>query len=370
MIKPDFVRKIPYNSTILIAPLPWGLGHASRCIPLIHQFLKNNCDVIIGCSYEAKSLLALQFPNLKIIPLEGYNIRYSNFKSLFGIKILLQIPGILKSLINEHFQLKKLIKTYNISVVLSDNRPGLFSNTVYSIYITHQLNIKTGNYITGKITNHIHRFFIKKFDECWVPDDQHKPLAGELSSAHNLKNVKYIRPISRFVKHDNQDFKYDIIVVLSGPEPQRTLLENILLKQLATTTYKVFFVRGSHTQPQYLNQNKFVEIVNVMNAEALNEKIEQGNIVICRSGYTSIMDLVKLKKKAILIATPGQTEQEYLATFHHQNGTFLNYDQDDFNLITALKSANNFEWKFPDVNMEDYKIAIKNLIQNQLNDNH
>jgi hypothetical protein len=240
---------------MLIAPLPWGLGHASRCIPIITELLEKGCDVIIACSYEAKSLLTLQFPGLKIIAFNGYNIKYSNTRFFFGIKILLQIPGILHSVISEHSQLKKLLKVYNISVVVSDNRPGFFSKTVHSVYITHQLKIKTGVSLTEKLINHIHHFFIKKFDECWVPDDQFKSLAGELSSSDRLKNVKYIGPISRFAKQENQQQKYDIIVVLSGPEPQRTLLENLLLKQLATTTYKVFFVRGSFVQLEYLNIN-------------------------------------------------------------------------------------------------------------------
>jgi UDP-N-acetylglucosamine:LPS N-acetylglucosamine transferase len=113
-----------------------------------------------------------------------------------------------------------------------------------------------------------------------------------------------------------------------------------------------------------------IEVVNILDAEELNEKIEQSDIVICRSGYTSIMDLIKLRKKAILIPTPGQTEQEYLAIFHYQKGTFLSYRQEHFNLSKALESANIFEWKFPDVNMEKYKLAIETLISTQIKNSH
>ncbi|MEO7800685.1 MAG: glycosyltransferase, partial [Ginsengibacter sp.] len=220
--------------------------------------------------------------------------------------------------------------------------------------------------LASKIINRLHHFLIKKFDECWAPDDQNNTLAGELSFCDNLGNVKYIGPISRLERQENPELKYDIIVVLSGPEPQRTLLESLLFKQIENTAYKVYFVRGSNIPPLYNNKHKSVEVINVLNSETLNDKIEQSNIVICRSGYTSIMDLIKLQKKAILIPTPGQTEQEYLATFHHERGTFLSYTQKDFKLTTALKAADSFEWNFPKVNMEHYKLAIENLVETKL----
>lgn len=367
MVNPPLVRKFQYNSTVLISPLPWGLGHAARCIPLISELLQKNCNIIIGASGETKTLLSLQFPQLQIITHKGYSIKYSNSKFFFPFKILLQIPGILNSIITEHRQLKSLINTYNIDVIISDNRPGLFNKDVHSIYITHQLKIKTGGSLAEKVSNKIHDFFIKKFDECWVPDNENNFCAGELSKNHGLKNVKYIGPISRFINTEIEERKYKIIVVLSGPEPQRTILENLLLKQLNEINYEVFFVRGSNIPMAYQNKNKLVEIVNILNSENLNEKIQQSNIVICRSGYTSIMDLIKLKKKAILIATPGQTEQEYLASFHHKNGTFLSYKQNGFNLLQALKAADTFKWNFPEVNMGLYKKAIEDLVSAHLN---
>ncbi len=367
MVKPRFVRKFQYNSTVFISPLPWGLGHAARCIPLIKEFLQSNCKVIIGATGESKALLNSQFPGLQIIELKGYNIKYSNSKHFFPFKIVLQLPAIIHAILTEYHQLKRVIKDHKITVVVSDNRPGLYNKSVHSIYITHQLKIKTGSSFTGRIINRAHHFFIKKFDECWVPDDENNSIAGELSFAGNLKNVKYIGPISRLIPKEGETINYDIIVVLSGPEPQRTILESLLLKQLHQTQYNVFFVRGSNIKIEYLNTNKRVEVINVLHAEELNEKIEQSNLVICRSGYTSIMDLIRLRKRAILIATPGQTEQEYLALFHQENGAFLSFEQVDFNLQKALNAVESFEWKFPAVNMELYKAAIENLMQSQFN---
>ncbi len=186
------LENLNLKPTILVSPLPWGLGHAARCIPIITELLSNNCHVIICATGESKRLLSLHFPNLQMTELRGYNIRYSSRGSLFSLKIASQIPALVKAIVSEHYHLKKLIKLYKIDVVISDNRPGLFNRNVRTIYITHQLRIKTGLKFTTKLVNQIHHFFIKRFKECWIPDDHNHALSGELSYVHDLKNVKYI----------------------------------------------------------------------------------------------------------------------------------------------------------------------------------
>jgi len=179
------------KSRILIAPLDWGLGHATRCIPIINELLANNCEVLVAAENGTKSLLQKEFPQLVFLPLAGYRIKYSYQRSLFPLKILLQSPGLIYSICKEHHWLKKTVKTYNIDAVISDNRFGLFHSSIPSVYITHQLLIKTGNNFGEKIAQKIHYWFIKKYSICWVPDfEGDNNIAGELS--HPKKNCQVL----------------------------------------------------------------------------------------------------------------------------------------------------------------------------------
>jgi len=187
---------------VLVAPLDWGLGHATRCIPIIYELLEQGCSVIIAASGPTEILLKKEFPELIFLPLKGYAVRYSKKKSWLPLTIFFQIPSIITSICYEHCWLKKIVKEKDIDLVISDNRFGLYHATIPSVYITHQLLIKTGDRFTENIAQQIHFHFIKKFTQCWVPDaEENNNLAGELS--HPKKhpdNIKYIGPLSRFEK--------------------------------------------------------------------------------------------------------------------------------------------------------------------------
>ncbi len=355
---------------VLIAPLDWGLGHATRCIPIIYELLHNKCEVIIAASGNIKYLLQLEFPQIKFVSLEGYNIRYSQNKKNFSKALLLQIPQIVKAIYKEHKTLAKIIEQNHINLIISDNRLGFYNKNITSIYITHQLTIKTGNKFTEWLMQKIHYFFINKFDECWVPDNVGvNNLAGELSHPCKMPKTKvnYLGILSRFEKIE-ETTKFDILILISGPEPQRTLFENIILKQLEDFAGTTLLIRGVPNKTEENNfsiyKNSKIKIINHLNATALNKAIAQSKIIICRSGYTTLMDLVKLQKRAILIATPGQTEQEYLSKEMLRKELFYTVSQDKFNLQEALY---NFE-KMTTVNFEQttppYKTIIENIVNN------
>jgi UDP-N-acetylglucosamine transferase subunit ALG13 len=337
---------------VLIAPLDWGLGHATRCIPIIKDLISNDCQVIIASSGPQEILLKREFPDLNFFYLEGYNIRYSRSKTGLGIKILLQLPKIILAIYREKKWLNKRISENKIDVIISDNRFGLHHHAIKSIYITHQLSIKTGTIFTNWLAQKFHYHFINKFQECWVPDNLNENnLAGILSHPQKLPRipVQYIGPVSRFENPSiesmppNQEKKYDLVILLSGPEPMRTVFEEMLLMQLENYTGKVIIVRGlpgNLPMPEW--KNKGIEAHNHLPAAMLNDTLMHADLVICRSGYTTIMDLKKLGLPAILVPTPGQTEQEYLARYLSGKNIFYSVQQAQFNLKASIENATAF----------------------------
>lgn len=350
---------------VLVAPLDWGLGHATRCIPLINELILQGCTVLIAAEGNVKVLLQKEFPNCTFLPLDGYNIKYAPKKWLMPLYILGQVPSILFSICKEHFWLKRIIKEHSIDLVISDNRFGLFTQKVTSVFITHQLLIKTGNRFIETVLKQINYFFINRFTICWIPDFSGKDnIAGELSHPTQLPaNAKYIGSLSRFVYSNSVKKKYAITFLLSGPEPQRTILENIILKEMEKNSDCTLLVRGLPNSNEQINPNNPTStVVNHLTAKELNEAILASEWIVARSGYTTVMDLVQLKKNALLIPTPGQTEQEYLAKYLQDKQLFLSIEQQHFSLEAIRR--NDTTTKMNDLNFDTdlYKVAIKNVL--------
>ena len=348
---------------ILIAPLDWGLGHATRCIPIIKALINEGCEVVIAADKKNFFLLKCEFPETVFLRSSGYEIQYSRNKSLFQFKLFLQAPKIIFSILREKKWLKKIINEYSIDAVISDNRFGMYNRKIPCIYITHQLHIKTGNPVTEKIAQTIHSFFIKKYTACWVPDSKINGLAGELSHPKKIfQNLFYLGPISRFEEIKNEEKNYDLLIIISGPEPQRTLFESQILNQLKTFPGKTFLIRGLPSEKNCLENFNAVKIKNHLPAKELNEIIEQSEIIISRSGYTTVMDLAVLTKKAILIPTPAQTEQEYLAKYLLEKQYFFSIEQKNFSLEKAIKAYKSFPYKTVDFSTEEYKKIIHEFV--------
>lgn len=323
------------KATVLIAPLDWGLGHATRCIPIIKELIANHYTVIIAAAANTEALLKNEFPQLVFLYLDGYNVNYSKTKWGLPLKLIAQLPKIYKAIKKENNWLQKAIDEYKIDIVISDNRPGLFSKKIKCIYITHQLTIKAKIFFIERWLQKIHYKYINKFTECWVPDyEGEKSLAGILSNPKTKPKIplKYINPLSRFIKKE-LPIIYDAAIVLSGPEPQRTIFENIILNQLKNTTKKMVLVRGLPENNVKLNiENLNITTHNFLNADRLNEVMLQSSLIISRSGYSTIMDLEVLQKKAVLVPTPGQTEQEYLAKLLAAKSSYKFVVQNEFNI--------------------------------------
>lgn len=329
------------SKTILIAPLNWGLGHATRCIPIIKALQDNNFIPIIASDGIALELLKKEFPYLKFLELPSYEIEYAKNGKYFKWKLLKNCPKMIEAILEEKRLVKKWIKKHDIDGIISDNRLGVFSKKVPSVFITHQLNVMTGN--TTWITSLLHQNIIKKYTECWVPDTIDTPnLAGELSHLKNPDfNIKYIGPLSR-IQTKKVDKKYDLMIILSGPEPQRGLLEEKLKQEIKLYNGTILFVKGIIEKDQKKEQIDNVTFLNFMHSRQLEQALNESEIIICRSGYTSIMDLAKLNKKAFFIPTPGQYEQEYLARKLKKEG-LVPYAEQDLFTIKNLDEIDNYK---------------------------
>lgn len=332
----------------LIAPLDWGLGHATRCIPLISYLLSRGHKVFVCGEGAVEALLKKEFPDVGFLPLKGYRISYTPKRGLFMRKILLQLPQIYLAIRKECRWLAETVDRLKIDVVISDNRLGMYCSGAYTIYMTHQLAIKTGNAFMDKIAQRIHYSYINRFNECWVPDMEKEidSIAGSLSHT-NIKPktpVRYIGWLSR-VKPGDVDIQQDLVVLISGPEPQRTLFENRMVEILAGYSGKAILVRGLpavHKPLKGLPSN--IMQANHLDSAAISDVIQGAQLIVSRSGYSTVMDLLKMSKRAILVPTPGQTEQEYLALRLQDLGWFLSRDQeqlcaDDFNVALPVKNV-------------------------------
>ncbi|MGC4035423.1 MAG: glycosyltransferase [Chitinophagaceae bacterium] len=333
---------------MLVAPLDWGLGHATRCIPIIRELIRQDCEVWIGCDGANRKLLENQFPTLSFIDLPGYHVQYSISGKSFGWKIFRQIPKIVNSIYRENRWLKKKIKEHRFSAVISDNRFGLFHRSVRSVFITHQLTIKSplGRW-SEKLLQRLNYRYINRFSICWVPDFAgENNLAGELSHPSEKPSIPvvYIGCLSRFTKTDAEEKANHLLILLSGPEPQRTILENKIIANLKDFNGTATIVRGLPLAKEIPASSETISFYNHLSTEQLSKKIAEAEFVISRSGYSTIMDLTQFEKKSIFIPTPGQTEQEYLGQYLMQNKIALSVNQNDFSLIKDLETARHFSY--------------------------
>jgi uncharacterized protein (TIGR00661 family) len=330
---------------VLLVPLNWGLGHATRLIPVIKILLNNGAEVYIACSPVHMALLSMEFDNLKILHLPFLKIRLNKSTNQI-FKIIWQVPAFLFQIYSEYRALKKLLIKQHIDIVISDNCYGLWNRKVYSIFITHQLSIKLPKRIRliEKPVNQINHWFIRKFDTCWIPDfEDDSALAGELSHLRKLKsNMVYIGPLSRFYHSKNQTVKSiksksnQILFIISGPEIQRTLFETIIKTEIdhLKKEYTCIVVRGF---PTSTDNDLPTGWYNHVPGNVLENFILQSEFIVCRPGYSTVMDLTALRKMAIVVPTPGQTEQEYLAKYLGSKGLFCCQDQDKMNISSGIE---------------------------------
>lgn len=342
---------------IIVAPLNWGLGHASRCIPIIRALIRSDFQPILASDGKCLAFLIKEFPDLEYLELPSYQISYGrNLKW----NLIRKIPIIRRAIREEN----KLINDYvmshpEVKGIISDNRFGVYSSLVPSVYITHQLKVLAG--ALTPFTTFIHQQIIKKFDECWIPDEIGSKYSGKLSSSSSILKQKFIGTLSRF-KREPLVKTIDLLIVLSGPEPNRSQLEEKMRRKFEFTELNVTMVCGIIEPEQTTTAHKGFTEMNFALTNQMEKLLNSAKYVICRSGYSSIMDLVTLEKPALLIPTKNQSEQEYLAGYHKDRGIFDVVKEKD---LLEYKLMVKFPRSQKNVQLQEFDAGLFRLFQGE-----
>ena len=340
---------------ILIAPLDWGLGHASRCISVIKALQAHNCEVVLAGDGLSGDLLKKEFPDLPFLSHPNYPVTYPRHTGMI-LHFALKTPSMMRFIKKERKMLAEIQKSEKFHAVISDNRYGLAVDGIPSVLITHQLRVRVG--LLSNPANSLLKSYFRSFSRCWVPDFENgERLGGYISSLDEASMpLKYIGPLSRFKEIGTGTKKtYDVTCILSGPEPLRTRFESELLAQLKDISGNHLLIRGTSLPlPAGNSGTGNIEIRGMAGGDETEAAIDSSDCVVARSGYSTIMDLAVKGRKAILIPSPGQPEQEYLGEYHRDSGRFLVRSQKKLDLAEAVNKLR----AMPEVN----PIPRKNIL--------
>lgn len=356
---------------ILVAPLDWGMGHLTRCVPLISHIIALGHQVVFAGDETQRQYVQKTFPELETVYLEGYNVQYS--RSRYGLmpRLIGQIPRLKKCIKREHFWLQEIVKLHGIDAVISDNRYGLYHQSIPCVIMTHQLQVLSGlNAYVDRLLRKVHYRFLEKFSACWVVDiPEDNGLSGLLAHPAQLPSltVRYLGLLSQLKRQPHPQAQEDsiVLILLSGTEPQRSMLAAQLWSKAIKSDRHIIFVEGSEQAQEPSLIPDHISYHKRLNAHELDLALAEASLVICRSGYSTIMDLFALGKKAILIPTPGQTEQEYLAKILHKKKIFMAASQYKFDIHTSLLNAAVFPFRTIDYGdaFERYKGVLADWIK-------
>jgi predicted glycosyltransferase len=325
------------GARILVAPLDWGLGHATRSVPIIRALIERGAVPVIAADGAPLALLRKEFPDVEHVRLPGITIRYAKGRSQLWF-MMLQVPAMVQQVQAESRAFERMRRSLRLDAVISDQRFGVRCSSLPSVLITHQVFPFTP--IAQGALRKLNLRHMARFDRCWVMDGSEAPgLAGELSHGALPRNARYIGVVSRMADSvEDRPVQHDIVAVISGPEPQRTLFERELLKELQRVPGKHVLVRGLPHLDREAGEERIgnVHVMAHASGEQLARLMKGARLIVSRSGYTTLMDLTAIGRSALIVPTPGQEEQEYLGRLHRSTARFLVQEQGCIDLARAL----------------------------------
>lgn len=331
---------------ILYAVLDWGLGHATRSLPIIRQLVTDN-DVTVLSTGRSRELLKAELPGIEFIDYPDYSVRYTERGGTLLLSLCLQLPKIFIRLRDEHKFTERLVAERKFDRIVSDNRYGIYSNSVPSFFITHQLRFKLNPGLEKLefISEYFNRFYFRHYKKIFIPDEEKEPnLSGDLSHGiRSIKNTKlHYTGILADLNPDHEPVNSDYLIIISGPEPQRTIFEKKAIEQSSGIQGKIIIVCGK-TESSGVRTIGNTEIYDHASRKVISSMIKGTGMIISRPGYSGVMEIVSMNKKALFIPTPGQTEQEYLGRYFKDKGYFHSVIQEKMDLQTDIKTAENFK---------------------------
>lgn len=335
-------------------------------MPVIRYLQGLGHTVTLAGNDWQRKYICQTFPGIDTIHLDGYNVQYSKTGKGFLFNLFKQLPGLLKTIEAENEWLLSEATHNNYDGIISDNRYGLYHPRIPSVIMTHQVLAQSGlGSIADNILCGIHYKRLQHFSECWVVDVPGSPnLAGKLAHPDVMPhNAKYIGLLSQIEPASTSE--EHLLVLLSGPEPQRTLLADNLWEQVKHHNGKVVFIEGSDHVTEKGDIPPHIDYHKRITKEVLEPLIAKASLVICRSGYSTIMDLVVLGKKAVLIPTPGQTEQIFLGKHLHKEGMYYCVSQDKFRLGEVINAVKEFPFVMPALQNphQQYKAVVDKWLE-------
>jgi len=343
---------------ILAAPLDWGLGHATRMTPMLRNLIENKHQLMIGVNKLTSAYLKAQFPHAEFYDIPSYKIEYSVGTSSLALAKV--IPKMIKAKKAENEWVKDFVNNNQVDFIISDSRFGFYHSSIPSVVISHQLTLQypKAYSLLGKIAQAINEKWLKPFNQIWVPDSENHNLSGNLT-VNNKLNTHFIGHQSRLKSQNkpNPVGKEYILCILSGPEPQRTKLENIIIKQSSTVKRQIVIIGGKPQEDKAQYDIGNVKYFNHLQDDEMAVYIQNASLIISRSGYSSIMDYNTLGcRQLFLIPTPAQTEQIYLAKLLKEKG------------ICDFEYQNKFDFKNIEGFSQQWK-GFRNVATNKTNFN-
>jgi uncharacterized protein (TIGR00661 family) len=353
---------------IFLCPLDWGIGHASRCVLIINKLRDAGHDITIGADGRSLAFLRTTFPTLPYIRFPGFMVSYPK-KGSMTLRMLSSMPAIFRGIRQEHSTLDKILLENSFDVVISDNRFGLYNKRVTSVYMTHQVMVKmpAGLKWLEPLVYRYHKSIINRYDACWVPDlPGDENISGDLSHRYPLPaKACFIGPLSRFLDFSplpDGHLEFRVVVLISGPEPQRTMMEEEWTGKLQNAPFPCAIFRGRPDQAGEPVKHDNLSVYNHADDRTIATAIKSAGTVIARSGYSTIMDLFALGRNAVLIPTPGQTEQAYLARHLSKMGYFAFFEQGKGTLEEVMAKSSTLK-PLPDLfNLHLLRKSIKELV--------
>jgi len=328
---------------IIYGVCSWGLGHATRSLPVIRKLLDEDNEITIISNGRSLELLKQELgENAQYVDIPDYPMLLSENAKQFMAKSVIYWPIFIRKMQSGLSKLTKMLETRECDRIISDARYDIYSKKIPSFFISHQIRImnplRIKMFETGSEIFNL--FFFKRFCGVIVPDYKEDNLSGDLS--HNLKRldekkIHYVGALSDFEKKNTKK-DIDYLISISGPEPQRTMLEKKLLPQVDQLEGNIVITLGKTEQRDML-KGENIKTYSFLAKEKREDFLNRAKLVISRSGYSTILDLSVIRTKALMTPTPGQIEQEYLAQYHNNKGTFYSVNQNSIDLIADVEKA-------------------------------
>ena len=328
---------------IIYAVCSWGLGHATRSLPVIRALVSEHNEVTVISNGRSLEVLRKELGDtVNYADIPDYPMLVSENTRQFIAKSMVYWPVFIKRIEDGLAELQKILRQSHYNCIFSDARYDMYSKKIPSIFMSHQMRIMNPLRIRmfERTMERFNMFFFRRFGTVLVPDYKDDSLSGDLS--HHLRRIQedrlhYVGVLSDFRKRRvKKDIDY--LISISGPEPQRSFLEDKLMTQAQDLDGTIVVTLGK-AEARSVTKQKHLTKYSFVNKDLREELLNRAHLVISRSGYSTIMDLAVIGTKALLIPTPGQIEQEYLSKYHNSLGTFYSVTQDAVSLKSDIQVA-------------------------------